>query len=215
MLAFQKAQRHSAEKQRQYVEQAKTALSDAQDSTSNASLTPRADSQLVELTEQRSPPQELQQQQLQEAAVSGADLEFQETLIEEREGEIREIEAGILELNEIFRDLGTIVHEQQSMLDNIESNVINIANDTAGASTELTKAHEYQRRAGRRMLCLLLIFVFVLTVVLLAVRRHSSSLTLADTALSFLIVLFAMLHHPKIRSSPSPLAVIGAVAAAV
>lgn len=56
------------------------------------------------------------QQQAQVEAVPDSEVEFQEQLIEEREGEIREIESGIHELNEIFRDLGTIVHEQQSML---------------------------------------------------------------------------------------------------
>lgn len=55
-------------------------------------------------------------QQIQISAVPESELEYQEQLIEEREGEIREIESGIHELNEIFRDLGTIVHEQQSML---------------------------------------------------------------------------------------------------
>ena len=44
------------------------------------------------------------------------EIEYNESLIAEREGEIREIEQGINELNEIFRDLGTLVTEQQSML---------------------------------------------------------------------------------------------------
>ena len=35
---------------------------------------------------------------------------------QEREAEIREIETGIHELSEIFRDLGTLVHEQGGML---------------------------------------------------------------------------------------------------
>lgn len=158
VAAFQKAQRHSAEKQRHHVERAKASLSDAAEAPA---LTPRAETeQLLELEDR--PAQ--QQAQAQEQLVPDSELEFQETLIEEREGDIREIEAGILELNEIFRDLGTIVHEQQSMLDNIESNVISIANDTAGASSELTTAHAYQRKAGRRMLCLLMIFCIVLAV---------------------------------------------------
>jgi t-SNARE complex subunit (syntaxin) len=48
--------------------------------------------------------------------LSPADLAFQESLIQERETEIREIETGIHELNEIFRDLGTLVIEQGDML---------------------------------------------------------------------------------------------------
>ena len=177
VAAFQKAQRHSAEKQRQYVERAKASLSDAAESGSAPALTPRAETeQLLELEDRPAAAQ--QQAQAQEELVPDSELEFQETLIEEREGDIREIEAGILELNEIFRDLGTIVHEQQSMLDNIESNVISIANDTAGASSELTTAHAYQRKAGRRMLCLLMIFCIVLAVRADAELRLTSQIVL-------------------------------------
>lgn len=60
-----------------------------------------------------------EQQQAQEQIPSGpsmAEIEFQETLIAERENEIREIESGIHELNEIFRDLGHIVQEQGGMI---------------------------------------------------------------------------------------------------
>lgn len=48
--------------------------------------------------------------------VSAQELEFQETMIAEREAEIREIETGIHELNDIFRDLGTIVAEQGGLI---------------------------------------------------------------------------------------------------
>jgi hypothetical protein len=42
--------------------------------------------------------------------------------------------------------------------------------DTSGAADELTTAHEYQRKAGRRAACLMIIIVVVVAVVLLAVR---------------------------------------------
>lgn len=54
--------------------------------------------------------------------------------------------------------------------DNIESNISSIAVDTAGAAEELTTAHEYQRKAGRRAICLMLVLIVVVAVVLLAVR---------------------------------------------
>jgi t-SNARE complex subunit (syntaxin) len=53
---------------------------------------------------------------LSRQTLSPADLAFQESLVQEREHEIREIETGIHELNEIFRDLGTLVIEQGGML---------------------------------------------------------------------------------------------------
>jgi t-SNARE complex subunit (syntaxin) len=117
--------------------------------------------------------------------VTPQELEFQETLIAERETEIREIESGIHELNDIFRDLGTIIVEQGSLvgmswagsnskwvlmwLDNIENNITSVAQNTSSAADELTTAHEYQRKAGRRMACLLVILVIVVAIVLLAV----------------------------------------------
>lgn len=42
------------------------------------------------------------------------EIEYNELLISEREGEIQNIEQGITELNEIFRDMGMIVNEQES-----------------------------------------------------------------------------------------------------
>ena len=63
-----------------------------------------------------------------------------------------------------------IVPEWEKHPDNIESNISSIAVDTAGAAEELTTAHEYQRKAGRRALCLMMVLVIVIAVVLLAVR---------------------------------------------
>ncbi|KAG1834279.1 hypothetical protein EV424DRAFT_1341553 [Suillus variegatus] len=52
-------------------------------------------------------------------------------LLESSEAEIEEIESGI-----------------GGMLDNIESNVFNIAADTQGVAEELSAASEYQHKAG-------------------------------------------------------------------
>lgn len=43
-----------------------------------------------------------------------SEIEYNELLISEREGEIQNIEQGITELNEIFRDMGMLVNEQES-----------------------------------------------------------------------------------------------------
>ncbi|ELU38246.1 SNARE domain-containing protein [Rhizoctonia solani AG-1 IA] len=102
--------------------------------------------------------------------LSKAELAHQESLIQDREAEIREIETGIHELNEIFRDLGTLVTEQGTMLDTIETNVDSVALDTRDAAQQLEQASEYQRKAGRRAACLMLVVVIVICVVLVAVR---------------------------------------------
>lgn len=104
--------------------------------------------------------------------MSDAEIEYQEQLISEREGEIAQIEAGITELNQIFGDLAVIVSQQGDVINNIEQNISNVAIDTERANDELVRAHEYQRRAGRRGFCLFLAFIAVVAIVLLAVSRH-------------------------------------------
>ncbi|GAA6021078.1 hypothetical protein JCM10207_003356 [Rhodosporidiobolus poonsookiae] len=153
---FQGVSRRSAERQRLFVDRAKASAGiESLQTDSSTSEVPAG--QLLEL------------QPTSQEAVSDGDIDFQEQLIQEREGEIAQIEQGITELNQIFKDLGQIVGEQQSMIDNIETNVTSVARDTHGASTQLTEAHAYQRKAGRRMFCLLLVFLLVLAVVILAV----------------------------------------------
>lgn len=56
-------------------------------------------------------------------------------------------------------------------IDNIELNISSVAVDTASASQELTTAAEYQRRAGKRAACLMLVLAVVVAIVLLAVSQ--------------------------------------------
>ncbi|XAO24128.1 hypothetical protein I312_102918 [Cryptococcus bacillisporus CA1280] len=158
ITAFQRVQKLSAEKQRLYVENQKRKVDRLVEESEEAHDEPRGSVELEQVQTQ---------QQVQH--VSAQELEFQETLIAEREAEIREIESGIHELNDIFRDLGTMVVEQGGLIDNIESNVISVARDSSSAAEELTTAHEYQRKAGKRMVCLLIILAIVAAVILLAI----------------------------------------------
>jgi t-SNARE complex subunit (syntaxin) len=155
---FQEVQRDLAERQRSSIIRAKsdlagaTALAEEQDEETGARVQePREQTALLV--------NELDQQA----------VDYQQSLIAEREMEIEGIEHGIEELNEIFRDLGTIVSEQGTIIDNIESNIYSVAESTRDASTQLTKAARYQRNTRGRMFCLLIILAIVLTVVLLGV----------------------------------------------
>lgn len=97
------------------------------------------------------------------------EVNFNEAVIAEREAGIKEIESTILEVNEIFRDLGTIVNEQQSMFDSIESNVEHTTIRTEGAAKELDRANEYQKRARAKMCCLITIIIAIGVIVLVVV----------------------------------------------
>ncbi|KAJ3515786.1 hypothetical protein NLJ89_g1547 [Agrocybe chaxingu] len=156
LVAFQRAQQVSAERQRTVVQGVKLAVDDDHHHPPNPD-------------EPEPTPQEQRQAQILQAQLSPHELAYQESLIQEREAEIREIETGIHELAEIFHDLGTLVNQQGGMLDNIELNISSVATDTADASQELTTAADYQRKAGRRAACLVLILAIVGAIVLLAI----------------------------------------------
>jgi t-SNARE complex subunit (syntaxin) len=100
---------------------------------------------------------------------SQAEVDFQESLIIERESEIRNIEQSVGELNELFRDVAHMVHQQGEQLDFIAETAETVRDDTRGAHVELTSAARYQRNARNKMCCLLLILAVVLTIIILAV----------------------------------------------
>lgn len=113
-----------------------------------------------------------QQQQLleeQPRLANQAEVDFQEALIIEREAEIRNIEQSVGELNELFRDVAHIVHEQGGQLDIISENVERVTTDTRGANVELRSASRYQKNARNKACCLLLILAVILVIIVLAV----------------------------------------------
>ncbi|KAJ7508365.1 t-SNARE [Mycena galericulata] len=152
LIEFQRAQKLSVERQRSVVQGVRMAVEDSTEQQEDSEGSP-----------QQRQIQILQQQ------LSPHELAYQESLIQEREQEIGEIENGIHELSEIFRDLGTLVHQQGGMLDNIESNISSVAVDVSSGADELRTASDYQRRAGRRAACLMIVLGLVTAVVLLAV----------------------------------------------
>jgi t-SNARE complex subunit (syntaxin) len=127
---------------------------------------------LEEASSAQSPGGEGQQQlqSLEEPRLAQqSEVDYQENLIIEREGEIRQIEQSVGELNELFRDVAHIVREQGDMIDAIDVNVENTLTDTRGADVELRSASRYQKAARNKACCLLLILAIVLLIVILAV----------------------------------------------
>jgi t-SNARE complex subunit (syntaxin) len=118
-----------------------------------------------------SAPDEQQQrlQQLEQPRLANQDeVDFQEALIIERESEIRNIEQSVGELNELFRDVAHIVHEQGGQLDLISDNVATVTSRTRDAHTELRSASRYQKNARNKMCCLFVILAVILAIIVLA-----------------------------------------------
>ncbi|KAI9483661.1 MAG: t-SNARE [Benjaminiella poitrasii] len=161
LAEFQKIQRESVSKQREYVDKKKA---------STAALQSQIDDDEEQANNQQQ--QLLQvddtQRRIQIEALDN-EIEYNETLIAEREGEIRDIEQGMTELNEVFRDLGMLVNEQESGIQSIYGNVLNIAQNTKQASEELTVANRHQKKARKNMCCFMLIITIVACVLALII----------------------------------------------
>ncbi|CAD0108694.1 unnamed protein product, partial [Aureobasidium uvarum] len=153
LTEFQSLQRTALEKQRASATAARTALEESGSPT-------------VERSQQQLQQQQQQQEQLRLADQS--EVDFQESLIVEREAEIRNIEQSVGELNELFRDVAHMVHDQGGQLDIISNNVTSTRDDTQGADRELRTASRHQKNARNKMCCLLLILAVILTVVIVA-----------------------------------------------
>lgn len=151
---FQTVQRRALEKQRASAVAARTAMDEGD----------------VVQGESEAAQQQQQQQQLQEQPrlANQNEVDFQESLIIERESEIRNIEQSVGELNELFRDVAHIVHEQGGQLDIISENVHNVGYDTSGANVELRGASRYQKNARNKACCLLVIIAVILVIIVLA-----------------------------------------------
>ena len=152
---FQTVQRSALEKQRASAVAARTAFEEGEQTTTEG----------VPLEQQQ---QQQQQVEEQHRLVEQGEVDFQESLIIERETEIRNIEQSVGELNELFRDVAHIVHEQGGQLDIVSENVDRVNTDVGGASRELRSASRYQKGARNKACCLLLILSVILVIIILA-----------------------------------------------
>uniref|UniRef100_A0A2L2XZD4 Syntaxin-7 n=1 Tax=Parasteatoda tepidariorum TaxID=114398 RepID=A0A2L2XZD4_PARTP len=86
-------------------------------------------------------------------------------LLREREEAVRKLEADIVDVNHIFTDLATLVHEQGEVIDSIEANVESTQIQVAEGTQQLAKARRSQAAARRKACFIVAIFVFVAIVI--------------------------------------------------
>ncbi|KAK4804527.1 hypothetical protein SAY86_004344 [Trapa natans] len=96
------------------------------------------------------------------------EIAFNEVLIEEREQGIQEIQQQISEVNDIFKDLAVLVHEQGTMIDDIGSHIENSHASTVQGTSQLVKASHIQR-SNSSMTCLLLVICAVTLAIVVVV----------------------------------------------
>uniref|UniRef100_A0ABI7XL53 Syntaxin-7 n=1 Tax=Felis catus TaxID=9685 RepID=A0ABI7XL53_FELCA len=130
---FQKVQREAAEKEKEFVARVRASSRVSGGFPEDTSK----ERNLVSWESQAQP-----QVQVQDEEITEDDLR----LIHERESSIRQLEADIMDINEIFKDLGMMIHEQGDVIDSIEANVENAEVHVQQANQQLSRAAEYQCR---------------------------------------------------------------------
>ncbi|XP_042021800.1 syntaxin-22-like [Salvia splendens] len=155
---FQKAQRLAAERETAYtpfISQSDLPSSySASDMGVGADKTPEQRSQLLE-------------SRRQEVVLLDNEISFNEAIIEEREQGIEEIQHQIGEVNEIFKDLAVLVHEQGTMIDDIGSHIEGAHAATGQGKSQLLKAAKMQKSNSSLTCLLLVIFGIVLLIVVI------------------------------------------------
>lgn len=103
--------------------------------------------------------------------VKGANAQY----LEQRDREILKLAMGILEISTIFKEMESLVVDQGSVLDRIDYNLQNTAQDLKTSDKELIKAQGYQKRTTKcKLIFLLSLVVFALLIIVL-IKPHGST----------------------------------------
>lgn len=152
---FQKAQRLAVEKESAYAPLAPASRNADEIETSSS----RSTEQMSVLVESKR----------QDIILMKDEIVLNEAIIEEREQGIKEIQQQIGEVNDIFKDLAVLVHEQGAMIDDISSNIESAQATTTQGTSELKKAAKIQRSISSNNCLLVVIFGIVLLIVVFVV----------------------------------------------
>lgn len=109
---------------------------------------------------------------------------FMQNLIEERDQEIKAIQSQMVEVNQLFVDLNSLVAQQREFVDNIETNTEMARQQVTKGVVELRKANEYQQ-ASRSKLCFVLLIValivaVIVIIVVIQVKKWKSKICVRD-----------------------------------
>jgi len=107
-----------------------------------------------------------QYQQQQQAVLA---IEQNNTIqdIQRRDEDLRRLEGDIVQVNEIFKDVAKLVHDQGGMIDSIDHHIIDTETRVVSANQNLTKAVDYQSSARRKKFILIAVAILVLIIIVL------------------------------------------------
>uniref|UniRef100_A0A1D1Z2G4 Syntaxin-22 n=1 Tax=Anthurium amnicola TaxID=1678845 RepID=A0A1D1Z2G4_9ARAE len=131
LVDFQKAQKLSVEREAVYVPAPSPSPWQMSSALGEDTAPPDKNQEHERLTEE---------QKRREIFLLENEFIFNEAMIEEREQGIKDIGYQIAEVNEIFRDLAVLIHEQGIEIDGIGTNIEAAATTTANAEAQVAKA---------------------------------------------------------------------------
>jgi len=97
------------------------------------------------------------------------DTAFQDGLIHEREREIAGIQRQVVEVNEIFRDLGRMIAEQSPQIERIEGHITDVVGNVNIADSEVTEANELHKKSRNKLCFISLGLVVVAAIIVIIV----------------------------------------------
>ncbi|EYU19053.1 hypothetical protein ABFS82_01G110100 [Erythranthe guttata] len=155
---FQKAQRLAAERETSYTPFVPQAVLPSSYTAGE-----------IDVSSDKTPEQRalLVESRRQEVLLLDNEIAFNEAIIDERDQGIQDIQQQIGEVNEIFKDLAVLVHEQGTMIDDIGSSIEGAHAATAQGKSQLVKASKTQRSNSSLTCLLLVIFGIVLLIVII------------------------------------------------
>lgn len=154
---FQEISNTSAQKRKEFVQKDRTSLRIMQEDVkkqNNKGIFPDRDSEANEAQSL------LQANKRQQMLQLNTEINHRQAIIEEREEEIKTIESELYEINDIMKDLSTMVSEQGEHLVRIEDNILDARSHTEKAQTELVKAEGHQK-SSRTKLCIILFIILI------------------------------------------------------
>ncbi|KAK7909754.1 hypothetical protein WMY93_014438 [Mugilogobius chulae] len=146
---FQKTQRQAAQKEKEYVACVRAA--------SRMSVSQSGGGQAEDGF--RNVPEFSSELQLQAETEAMTEEDLQ--LIQERERAIIQLESDIVDINDIFKDLGMMVHEQGDLIDSIEANVESTDQNIHSGMQQLARAAQYQSSSRKKICIIVTIAVLV------------------------------------------------------
>ncbi|KAF9900492.1 hypothetical protein EC991_007284 [Linnemannia zychae] len=105
---------------------------------------------------------------LKELLAMDGELAMQETILQERESEIRKIEEGMVQVLDVMKELGTLVHEQRGGVDFLQDNIMQARGRIQQGQQEIVKASEHQRRSREKLCYIIMVVSTVGAIVMLA-----------------------------------------------